>query len=70
MITAFYRDFYGCTASIKTGREKALLTVRDPYGSIVYKKQYSTAHGARIALGKQSDSWQFVKQTGKTRIKL
>ena len=70
MITTYYKDFYGCTASIKDSMKSALLTVRTPSGQIVYKKRYKTAHGARIALGKQSDCWQFVSQSGKIRITL
>ena len=69
-ITTYCRGIYGCTASIKTSRESALLTVRDPYGQIVHRKRQKTSHGARIAMGKMSDGWDFVKQEGKTRIKL
>lgn len=70
MITTYYKDFYGCTASIKSDGNSALLTIRTHSGEIIYKKRYTTSHGARIALGKQSDSWKFVSQFGKIRIKL
>lgn len=71
MITTYYRDFYGCTASIKQGiRTSALLTVRTSSGQLICCKKYKTYKGARIALGKLSDGWQFVNQTGTTRIKL
>jgi len=72
MIVTYYRDFYGYTVSIKQRAADALLTVRTLLGKIVHYKQYKTAHGARIAIGKLSDSWHFVsmKQSGKTRIVL
>ena len=70
MIATYYRGIYGCSASIKIGRESALLTVRNPYGEMIHRKRYKTSHGARIAMGKMSDGWDFVKQEGKARIKL
>lgn len=54
----YYRDFYGCTASILTNRDgRAHLTIRLPNGSLFLGKTYSTYRGARIALGKTSDCW-------------
>ena len=55
-ITYYYRDFYGCTASIHLRRDKScLLTMRLPNGDLYCQKTYSTWRGARIALGKMSE---------------
>lgn len=55
-ITYFYRDFYGCTASIVLHPNgSCLLTMRLPGGDLYCQKSYSTFHGARIALGKMSE---------------
>ena len=58
----YYRDPYGCTASIRTKKadQTATLTVRNPYGKLVHKKQYKTERGAKVALGKLSDGWLIV----------
>ena len=70
MIATYYRDFYGSTASIKQSANSALLTVRTSYGKIIHYKRYKTFKGARIALGRLSDCWEFVSQSGSGRIKL
>lgn len=70
-VTEFYRDFYGCTASVKHGKEGALLTVRTPSGRLVKKQSYRTRKGAMIALGRVSDGWTFngMEATGKIVLK-
>lgn len=56
MMTEYYRDPYGCTASIsKTSVGKYQLRICIPSGSCFFSKVYSTWRGARIALGKHSD---------------
>lgn len=59
----YFRDFYGCTASILSGKQwdSIALHVRDPYGKLIYTKHYTTERGARIALGKLSDGWREIK---------
>jgi len=53
----YYRDFYGATASIEVNRDDtATLSVSS--GGKRFRKTYNTYKGARIALGKWSDSWQ------------
>lgn len=54
----YYRDAYGCTASIehrKSGTAK--LIIRDPIGRVVVKRPYVSDNGARIAMGKFGDCW-------------
>lgn len=54
----FFRDFYGCTASIRTHRDGTVtLTIRTDRGALVLRRTYSTERGARIALGQYSDCW-------------
>ena len=63
----YYRDPYGCTASIlihPTG--KCLLSVRVPQGDLIHSKTYSTYRGARIALGRLSDGMMELT-TGKEK---
>ena len=55
----YYRDLYGGSASIRECRDGSwLLTVCDGYGGRIHRKSYASARGARIALGKWSDSWE------------
>ena len=55
-IRYFYRDFYGCTASINLRPNgSCLLTMRLPHGDLYCQREYSTWRGARIALGKMSE---------------
>lgn len=57
----YFKDFYGATASIQTGRDgKAKLSVTA--GGKRTVKTYSTELGARIAMGRMSDCWKEVKQ--------
>ena len=56
MTKEYFRDPYGCTASIlRHPSGKSLLSVRIPQGDLVHSKTYSTYRGARVALGKLSD---------------
>ena len=54
----YYRDSYGCTASIEVRRDgTAKLTVCLANGSVYIRRPYGSERGAKIALGKCSDSW-------------
>lgn len=54
----YFRDFYGCTASIAVNHDgHSLLTIRTTHGFIIKSKTYTTERGARTALGMYSDSW-------------
>lgn len=53
-----FRDFYGCTASLRTRFDgTAKLVIKTYLGGMVLRKEYDTERGARIALGQYSDSW-------------
>ena len=62
MITVkeFYKDFYGCTASVKHNNNGAKLTIRTPSGELIKEQSYNTRKGAMIALGRASDGWKYV----------
>ena len=54
----FYRDAYGCTASIlrhPTG--KSLLSIRIAQGDLLHSKTYATYRAAKIAMGHLGDGW-------------
>ena len=54
----FYKDFYGCAASIRIEKDgTAHLTVTTPGGHCVHKKSYNSKRGAKIAMGKLSEGW-------------
>ncbi len=56
----FYRDVYGCTASIYRRQDDTVvnLTVCDGHGNTVINwRPYRTYRGAKIALGRMSDGW-------------
>ena len=55
----FYRDFYGCTASITTDSRGCTLTIVNPAApkKAIWHKTYTTKRGALIAMGKLSDCW-------------
>lgn len=60
-VKQFYKDFYGCTASIHTKEsapDYAELIIRNTYGKIILKKKYSSEKSAKIAMGKQGDCWR------------
>lgn len=55
----YYKDFYGCTASIRTMRNGTVrLVVCTPDGKNIKTKTYSSRKGARIAMGKMSEAWE------------
>lgn len=54
-----FRDFYGCKATIIRRRNQTYsLTIRLDTGKLVYRNNYATYLGARIGMGKWSDSWE------------
>lgn len=54
----FYRDFSGCTASIRKSGDRFRLRIRTPSGGLlIHSKSYDTYRGAKIALGKAGQSW-------------
>jgi len=58
MKKAYFKDFYGCSASIKQTKNGYLLTVCDGYGRRFLRKTYSSERGARISLGRTGDGWR------------
>lgn len=57
----YFRDAYGCTASIRLNRDgSATLKIADAHGRPVHGKCHGTERGARIALGKYGDCWKEV----------
>ena len=59
----YFRDPYGCTASIKqTSTGKWQLRICIQSGSCFYSKVYATYRGARIALGKCSEGMMERKE--------
>lgn len=68
--TEFYRDFYGCTASIKHNDDGAILVIRTSYGTLVKEKTYRTRLGAFIAMCKASDCWRFTGMETSGKLKL
>lgn len=57
-----FKDIYGCHAVIRTFKNgSARLTVRNPYGQLIKAKNYKTERGAKIALGRMSESgWREI----------
>ena len=54
-----FLDFYGCHASIIRKRNNTYdLFIRMGNGKLLHKKNYATYKGARICMGKWSDSWE------------
>lgn len=59
METEVYRDYYGCWAYLRILYGGAAeLTVYRPDGWLCHVKIYKTRRGARIAMGRLSDSWE------------
>lgn len=69
-VSEYYKDFYGCTASVVHNNNGAVLTIRTESGQLVKKQKYATRRGAMIAMGKCSDGWRFVSMTGKGKLSL
>ena len=58
----FYRDCYGCTASIQPRRNgTAKLIIKDPIGRVVVNRPYISDAGARRAMNRFGEDW---KKTG------
>ena len=55
-ITKYFKDCYGCTASISIDcrTDNSTLYVRDGHGNLFHKKTYFSYRSAKIALGKLS----------------
>lgn len=54
----YYRDSYGCTASITEHRDgTATLRICDPYGHRIFRATFTSVRGAKISMGRQSDCW-------------
>lgn len=67
MLKEYFTDFYGFTYSILHNTDgRALLTVRYPQGPLYLSKVYTTALGARIAMGRISEGT--ARETGKEMI--
>ena len=57
----YYRDVYGCTASIGRTRDGCFrVRVAIPSGGIHTNKVVPTFRGARNVMGRFSDSWKEV----------
>lgn len=55
----YYRDFYGCTASITTrSNGSAKLVIRTSQGILFLNRTYDTERGAQTALGKNGSCWR------------
>lgn len=54
----YFKDCYGCTASISHTRKGFRLKVCNGYGDRFLNKLYTTYKGARIALGKTGEGWE------------
>jgi hypothetical protein len=57
-----YKDFYGCTATIRTSKGQYKLVMKTAAGKTIGNNLYDTFNGARIAMGKSSDGWKEVKE--------
>lgn len=59
----YYKDFYGCTASIKSNRDGTYsYRVCNVWGKLVCKGQTRTERGAKIAIGQATDGgWREVR---------
>jgi hypothetical protein len=63
----YYRDAYGCTASIRENRDlSATLCVCDAHGRPFYGKCYGSKTAAKRALGRLGDCWRECPPTRKT----
>lgn len=56
----YYRDAYGCTASISETPKSATLRVCNAHGTCIHKRRYGSYRGARTAMGRMSDGWREV----------
>ena len=56
----YYRDAYGCTASISETPKAVTLCVCSAQGAYIHRRRYKTFRGARAAMGRMSDGWREV----------
>jgi len=57
----YFKDFYGCTASIRINRDGSVtLKVADAHGKPVYGKCYGSETSAKRAMGRLGDCWKEV----------
>lgn len=62
-MTKYFRDFYGCTASIRLNRDgSATLKVANAHGKFTYGKCYGSERAAKVAMGRIGDCWREVKE--------
>ena len=69
-VSEYYKDFYGCTASVVHNSNGAVLTIRTPSGQLIKKQKYATRRGAMIGMGKCSDGWRFVSMDSKGKLSI
>lgn len=56
-----YHDFYGCHACLRVNKDgTARLTVRTSSGKLIHAKNYKSRKGARIAMGRMSETWKRI----------
>lgn len=60
MATRYFKDFYGCTASIKENAGCYWLRVSNAHGRRIKNAAYETYRGARSAMGRMGDCWKEV----------
>ena len=62
MTTRYFKDFYGCTASISEGAGEFpyRLKVSAANGHRFCNRTYQTYKGARTAMGRMGDGWKEV----------
>ena len=59
----YYKDFYGCTASIRLNRDgSATLKVSNAHGKPIYGKCYGSERAAQVAMGRIGDNWKLVTE--------
>ena len=66
----YFKDFYGCTASIRLNNDgSASLKVFNAYGKGILWKYYGSERAAKIAMGRLGDCWKEVKKESEERRK-
>ena len=64
-MTKYFKDFYGCTASIRLNKDgSASLKIRNPYGKGILGKCYGSERAAKVAMGRVGDCWKEIKKEG------
>ena len=63
-MTEYYRDAYGCTASVTHCRNGTIrLRISNPHGQRFILKTYPTYRGAKIAMGRICEGTMRLVQT-------